>query len=69
VRQFPISKRSISGYVNKPIVKEKILQLLDVARYTPNGANRQAIRWLVINNPAEVHPDSWVDNRLDEGRK
>jgi nitroreductase/NAD-dependent dihydropyrimidine dehydrogenase PreA subunit len=55
VRQFLISRRSIRGYVNKPIEKEKILQLLEVARYAPNGANRQVIRWLVINDPAEVH--------------
>ena len=55
VRQFLISRRSIRGYINKSIEKEKILQLLDVARYAPNGANRQVIRWLVINNPAEVH--------------
>lgn len=55
VRQFLISRRSIRGYINKPVEKEKILQLLDVARYAPNGANRQVIRWLVINDPAEVH--------------
>ena len=26
-----------------------------VARYAPNGANRQVIRWVVINDPAKVH--------------
>jgi len=31
------------------------LQLLDISRYAPNGANRQTIRWLVINDPAKVH--------------
>jgi len=55
VRQFLMSRRSIRGYINKPIEKEKILLLLDVARYAPNGANRQVVRWLVINEPAEVH--------------
>ena len=43
------------AYINKPIEKEKILQLLDVARYAPNGANRQVIRWIVVNDPAKVH--------------
>ena len=52
--QFLASRRSIRGYINKPIEKEKILQLLDIARYAPNGANRQIIRWLVINDPAQV---------------
>jgi nitroreductase/NAD-dependent dihydropyrimidine dehydrogenase PreA subunit len=55
VRQYLISRRSIRGYINRPIEKEKVLQLLDVARWAPNGANRQVIRWFVVNNPAKVH--------------
>jgi len=55
VKQYLVSRRSIRGYINKPIEKEKILQLLDIARYAPNGANRQVIRWLVINDLAKVH--------------
>jgi nitroreductase/NAD-dependent dihydropyrimidine dehydrogenase PreA subunit len=55
VRQFLMTRRAIRGYVNKPIEKEKILQLLDVARWAPHGANRQVLRWLVINDPATVH--------------
>jgi len=54
VGQFLMSRRSIRSYMNKPVEKENILQLLDIARYAPNGANRQIIRWLVINDPAEV---------------
>ncbi len=55
VRQYLISRRSIRGYIKKPIEKEKILQLLDIARYAPNGANRQIVRWFVINDPVKVH--------------
>jgi nitroreductase/NAD-dependent dihydropyrimidine dehydrogenase PreA subunit len=55
VRQYLISRRSIRGYIRKPVEKEKILQLLDVARYAPNGANRQVIHWVVINDPAKAH--------------
>jgi nitroreductase/NAD-dependent dihydropyrimidine dehydrogenase PreA subunit len=55
VRQYLISRRSIRGYVRKPIEQQKILELLDVARYAPNGANRQVVRWLVINDPVKVH--------------
>lgn len=55
VRQYLISRRSIRGYINKPVEKEKIMQLLDIARYAPNGANRQVIRYLVINNSLQVH--------------
>ena len=55
VRQYLISRRSIRSYIKKPVEKEKILQLLDVARYAPNGANRQVIHWVVINDPAKAH--------------
>ena len=54
VRQYLISRRSIRGYVRKPVEREKTLQLLDVARYAPNGANRQVIRWIVVNDPVKV---------------
>lgn len=54
-RQFLITKRSIRGYVNKPVEKDKVLQLLDVSRYAANGGNRQILRWLVINDPERVH--------------
>jgi nitroreductase/NAD-dependent dihydropyrimidine dehydrogenase PreA subunit len=54
VRQYLISRRSVRRYIKKPVEKDKILQLLDVARWAPNGANRQVIRWLVIDDPAEV---------------
>ncbi len=55
VRQYLISRRSIRGYIRKPIEREKIMQLLDVARYAPNGANRQVIRWIVVNDAVKVH--------------
>jgi nitroreductase len=54
VRQYLVSRRSVRGYIRKPVEKDKILQLLGVARWAPNGANRQVIRWLVIDDPAEV---------------
>ena len=55
VRQYLITRRSIRGYISRPIEKDKILELVDVARYAPNGANRQVVRWVVVNDPAKVH--------------
>jgi nitroreductase/NAD-dependent dihydropyrimidine dehydrogenase PreA subunit len=55
VRQYLISRRSIRNYIRRPVEQEKVLELLDVARYAPNGANRQVIRWLVVNDAVEVH--------------
>ncbi len=46
---------SIRCYVNKPVEKEKIEQCLDVARFAPNGGNRQLVQWLVVSDPAQVH--------------
>jgi nitroreductase/ferredoxin len=54
VKQYLTARRSVRVYIKKPVEKEKILQLLDVARFAPNGANRQVIRWLVINDAAAV---------------
>jgi nitroreductase len=54
VRQYLTSRRSVRVYINRAIEKEKILQLLDVSRFAPNGANRQLIRWIVVNDPVKV---------------
>jgi nitroreductase/NAD-dependent dihydropyrimidine dehydrogenase PreA subunit len=56
-RQFLISRRSTRVYINKPLEKEKILQVLDVARFAPWGGNRQGniLRWVVISDPVKVH--------------
>jgi nitroreductase/NAD-dependent dihydropyrimidine dehydrogenase PreA subunit len=56
VRQFLESRRSIRVYVNKPVEKEKVQQVLDVARFAPHGGNRQGrvVHWAVINDPAKV---------------
>jgi len=56
-RQFLVSRRSIRVYVNKPIEKDKILQVLDAARFAPWGGNRQGniLRWVVTSDPAQVH--------------
>jgi nitroreductase/NAD-dependent dihydropyrimidine dehydrogenase PreA subunit len=54
VKQYLRARRSIRGYIKRPVEKEKILELLDVARWAPNGANRQVIRWVVINDPSQV---------------
>ena len=55
VRQYLTSRRSVRMFIKKSIEKEKIEQLLDVARFAPNGANRQVIRWIVINDMEKVH--------------
>jgi nitroreductase/NAD-dependent dihydropyrimidine dehydrogenase PreA subunit len=55
-RQFLVSRRSVRVYINKPVEREKILQVLDVARFAPSGGNRQGkiLRWVVISDPTQV---------------
>jgi nitroreductase/NAD-dependent dihydropyrimidine dehydrogenase PreA subunit len=55
VKQYLASRRSIRTFINKPIEKENIEHLLDIARFAPNGANRQVIKWIVINDAVKAH--------------
>lgn len=48
--QFLRSRRSIRRYKNIPVEKDKILRLIEVARYAPTGANRQPVEWLVLSD-------------------
>jgi len=45
---FLRSRRSIRHYEDKPVSREKILKLLDIARFAPSGHNSQAISYLVV---------------------
>lgn len=46
-------RRSIRNYTDKPIEKEKFRRILDAGRYTPTAKNRQACRFVVIQDQLE----------------
>ncbi len=48
---FLRSRRSIRRYKDQPVSKEKILKLLDIARFAPSGHNSQGISYLVVEGP------------------
>jgi nitroreductase len=48
------SRRSIRTYQNKPVEREAIMELLDIARYAPTGHNAQPVRWLVFEKAEDV---------------
>lgn len=52
--QFLKNRRSIRNYKQKPIDREKLLSLIDVARYAPSGHNTQGVRWLVLGQGEEL---------------
>jgi nitroreductase/NAD-dependent dihydropyrimidine dehydrogenase PreA subunit len=48
------SRRSIRTYLERPVEREKLLKLIDLARYAPSGHNVQPVHWLVIQQAEEV---------------
>jgi nitroreductase len=48
-------RRSIRNYRKKPVTREVMSRLLDMARYAPSGHNLQPVKWLVVDGPDKVH--------------
>lgn len=48
------SRRSIRAYKDKPVPREEVTRLIDIARYAPTGHNNQNVRWLVVDDKAEL---------------
>jgi len=53
--QFLRSRRSIRVYQDKPVEKEKIRRLIEIARYAPTGSNSQLVEWFVINDKSKIN--------------
>lgn len=47
-------RRSVRHFTKDPVPKEKILELLDIARYAASGGNGQPVEWIVIHDPGKV---------------
>ncbi|MGA2402403.1 MAG: nitroreductase family protein [Syntrophobacteraceae bacterium] len=45
---FLRARRSIRRYRDEPVPRDKILKLLDIARFAPSGHNSQGISYLVV---------------------
>jgi nitroreductase/ferredoxin len=52
--QFLRSRRSVRTYQGKPVEREKLQKLIELARYAPTGGNSQLVSWLAVNSRAEV---------------
>ena len=48
------TRRSIRAYKDRSIPKEDINRLIDAARYAPTGANKQEVKWLVIDDKEKL---------------
>lgn len=52
--QFLRSRRSVRRFKSKPVEKNDLQQLIEIARYAPTASNAQLLRWLVINDQNRV---------------
>ncbi len=52
--QFVCSRRSIRNYKDKPVEEERLVRLIDIARYAPSGHNTQGAEWLVLGDRDEL---------------
>jgi len=47
-------RRSIRAFKNKSVEKEKIEGIFEAVRFAPSAMNAQPVKWLVVNDPAEI---------------
>jgi len=47
-------RRSVRHFTKDPVPKEKVLGLLDIARYAASGSNGQPVEWIVVHDPERV---------------
>jgi nitroreductase/NAD-dependent dihydropyrimidine dehydrogenase PreA subunit len=54
VEHFLKSRRSVRIYDDRPVSREVLAKLIDVARYAPSGHNAQPVHWIVIEEKQEA---------------
>lgn len=52
--QFLRSRRSVRHFLDKPVEKEKIRRLIEIARYAPTGGNSQLVEWVVLSDKYRI---------------
>lgn len=52
--QFLRSRRSARVFQDKAVEREKIQQLIELARYAPTGSNSQLVEWIVYTDRAQL---------------
>jgi nitroreductase/NAD-dependent dihydropyrimidine dehydrogenase PreA subunit len=52
---FLMSRRSVREFEDRPVARETLQALLDVARRAPTASNTQKLHWIVVGDGAKVH--------------
>lgn len=47
-------RRSVRHFTKDPVPREKILEVLDIARYAATGGNGQPVEWIVVHDQKNV---------------
>jgi len=47
-------RRSVRHFTKDPVPKEKIVEVLDIARYAASAGNGQPVEWIVVHDPEKV---------------
>jgi len=48
-------RRSVRHFTKDTVPKEKVFELLDIARYAASGGNGQPVEWIVVHDRKNVH--------------
>lgn len=51
---FLMSRRSVREFKQRPVTRETLELLLDVARRAPTACNSQSLHWIVVSNNAKI---------------
>jgi nitroreductase/NAD-dependent dihydropyrimidine dehydrogenase PreA subunit len=54
VEYFLRARRSIRSFTSRPVERKPLAKLIDIARFAPSASNRQPVKWMVIEDRAEV---------------
>ncbi|MFH2065775.1 MAG: nitroreductase family protein [Pseudomonadota bacterium] len=52
--QFLRSRRSVRFFKDKPVEKETLRRLIEIARYAPTGSNSQLVEWTVFTDKEKI---------------
>ena len=72
-RLFLRSRRSTRCYQSKPVPRDQIRQLMDIARFAPTGGNSQGISYVVIDQQERLRQltectIAWKEAAVAEGQ-
>jgi nitroreductase/NAD-dependent dihydropyrimidine dehydrogenase PreA subunit len=48
------ARRSARVFLNRPVARELVRELVDVARWAPTASNRQPVDWLAFDDPQRI---------------